>query len=74
MMDADGGNPRRLSDSQGSNESPSWSADSRHIIFSSSRTGVPQLHTVTLETGVVRRIRRLNNLRAEGPSWGPTRN
>lgn len=73
VMGTDGSNPRRVTDSKGSSESPSWSPDSRHIIFGSSRTGVSQLHTLTLETGVVRRVPRLGHLRCEGPSWGPRR-
>ena len=74
LMDADGKNSRRLSDSAGSNESPTWSPDSRHIMFLSTRAGISQLYTVTLETGIVRRVPRVANLRCQGPSWGPRRN
>ncbi len=73
MMNADGSAPRRLTDSSGSNESPSWSPDSRHVMFSSNRDGAPQLYTVTIETGQVRRVARLSNMRCEGPTWGPRR-
>lgn len=73
VMNADGSNPRRLSDSRGGNESPSWSPDSRHIIFTSQRSGHPQLHVVTVETGIVRRVPGLERLNCEGPNWGPRR-
>lgn len=73
VMSADGSNPVRLSDSVGGNESPSWSPDSRHIIFTSQRSGSPQLHVVTVETGIVRRVPGLEGLNCEGPNWGPRR-
>jgi Tol biopolymer transport system component len=57
----------------GSNESPTWSPDSRHVMFHSSRTGRAQLYTATLETGVVRMVPNLGHLTCEGPSWGPRR-
>lgn len=74
VMGPDGSNPRRVTDSRGSSESPTWSADSRHLMFGSTRGGVSELHTLTLDTGVVRRVPRLAHLRTEGPSWGPRRN
>lgn len=73
VMNADGSNARALTQSGGSNESPSWSPDSRHIVFGSSRSGVSQLYTVTVETGVVRKVPNLDHLRCEGPTWGPRR-
>ena len=74
MMNPDGTGARPLTRSMGSNESPSWSPDSRHIAFGSSRAGLSQLYTVTVETGVVRQIPNLTDLHSEGPSWGPRRN
>ena len=73
VMNADGSGARPLTQSMGSNESPSWSPDSRHIMFHSSRTGRAQLHTATVETGVVRQVPNLGHLTCEGPSWGPRR-
>jgi len=73
VMNSDGTGARPYTSSRGYNESPSWAPDSRHVIFASSRQGVKQLHTVTLETGVVRRVGGLNHLICEGPSWGPRR-
>lgn len=73
MMDADGSNIRQLTSSGGYNESPTWSPDSRHIMFASNRSGKTQLHTVTIATGVVRKVDKLASLKAEGPTWGPRR-
>lgn len=72
VMDASGTNPRRLTNSQGSNESPSWSPDSRHVIFGSTRSGRSELWTVTLKTGIERRVPGLD-MACQGPSWGPRR-
>ena len=36
-------NAIRLTNSSGSNESPSWSSDSRHLMFQSTRQGKPEL-------------------------------
>ncbi len=73
MMNADGSGFRPLTQSIGSTESPTWSPDSRHVMFSSSRSGRAQMYTVTIETGVVRRVTGLESLIGEGPSWGPRR-
>jgi TolB protein len=64
-------NYRRLTDAR-NNESPSWSQDSRHVVFSTTRRGRPELWTVTIETGEERPVPNLN-LRAQGPTWGPRR-
>lgn len=42
--------------SEGENEQPSWAPDSRHLVFTSSRTGVRQLWVMDLETGRVRQL------------------
>ena len=73
VMNSDGSGSRPYTSSRGYNESPSWAPDSRHVIFASSRQGRKQLHTVTLETGVVRQVGGISHLDAEGPSWGPRR-
>ena len=72
VMGSDGSNPMRLTNSNGVNESPSWSPDSRHIAFSSTRNGRSELWTITLATNEERRISRIS-VAAEGPSWGPRR-
>lgn len=72
VMGSDGSNPTRVTNSSGINESPAWSPDSRHIAFSSTRSGRPELLTVTLSTMLERRIPRIA-MSAEGPTWGPRR-
>ena len=71
-MSSDGKNVLRLTDSKGSNESPSWSADSRHVVFSSQRTGQNALWMVNVTTGEERRVPGIA-MPAQGPSWGPRR-
>jgi TolB protein len=73
VMNQDGSGARAYTSSRGYNESPSWAPDSRHVIFASSRQGRKQLHTVTLETGVVKQVEGISHLDCEGPSWGPRR-
>ncbi len=73
IMNADGSGARQVTDASGSSESPSWSPDSRHVVFTSRRSGLPQLYTVTADTGIVRRVPNLEHLACEGPSWGPRR-
>jgi TolB protein len=47
--------PKRLT-SDGINEDPSWAPDSRHIVFTSSRTGVQQLFVLDVESGRTRQL------------------
>ena len=42
--------------SEGENEQPSWAPDSRHLVFTSTRTGVRQLWIMDTES---RRMRQL---------------
>lgn len=71
VMDASGSNPRRLT-SSGSNESPSWSRDSRYVVFTSTREGKNQLWTANVATGQNRKVPGIG-VSAQGPDWGPRR-
>jgi TolB protein len=62
----------QLTNSNGINESPSWSPDSRHVIFSSSRGGASALFAVNVTTRQETRIPKMT-VPGEGPSWGPRR-
>jgi TolB protein len=44
VINVDGSGLQRLTSGNGSNEGPSWSPDGRFLVFSSTRTGVPQLY------------------------------
>lgn len=43
VVDVTTGRRRQLTFSPGYNESPSWSPNGRHIVFSSTRSGVEQI-------------------------------
>jgi TolB protein len=50
-----GSTPKQLT-SDGENEQPSWAPDSRHLVFTSNRTGVRQLWILDVETNRVRQL------------------
>ena len=52
---ATGGAPKQLT-SEGANEQPSWAPDSRHIVFTSTRSGVRQLWVLDTETFRMRQL------------------
>jgi TolB protein len=55
--------------SEGSNEEASWAPDSRHLIFSSTRTGSKQLFVLDTESGRWRQLTRNGGVRL--PAWSP---
>ena len=55
--------------SEGSNEDASWAPDSRHLIFSSTRTGTKQLFVIDTESGRWRQLTRNGGVRL--PAWSP---
>jgi TolB protein len=55
--------------SEGSNEDASWAPDSRHLIFSSTRTGPKQLFVIDTESGRWRQLTRNGGVRL--PAWSP---
>lgn len=56
--------------SEGSNEDASWAPDSRHLIFSSTRTGTKQLFVIDSESGRWRQLTRNGGVRL--PAWSPS--
>jgi TolB protein len=50
-----GGTPKLLT-SDGVNEQPSWAPDARHLVFTSTRTGVRQLWVLDTESNRVRQL------------------
>jgi TolB protein len=65
---AGGGTPKPLT-SEGVNEQPSWAADARHLVFTSTRTGVRQLWIMDTESGRTRQLTTSAGSRLA--SWSP---
>jgi TolB protein len=65
------GQVRELTSQRGMNESPSWAPNGRHLVFSSTRTGEPQLFTINRDGTNLRRITFEGKNKT--PSWGPAR-
>jgi TolB protein len=59
----------KLMTSEGENEQPAWAPDARHIVFTSSRTGVRQLWIMDIETSATRQLTHSAGSRV--PSWSP---
>ncbi len=70
VMNADGSNVRTLT-SQGTNEAPVWSPDSRHIMFH--RTQGKQLRVVDVGAQRTRDREITIGMPVQTPSWGPRR-
>jgi len=69
-MNSDGSDLRKLTDDQGNNEDPSWSADGRYIVFSSNREGGYHLYIMTASGQNQRRITFMKGEQTS-PSWSP---
>ena len=78
VMDADGGNPRRLTNSRLVDWAPSWSPDGRHIAFTANgrpgdwgaRGGDLEIYVMDANGSNPRRL--TNNLRQDtDPAWSP---
>src|SRR5262245_37583044 len=57
MIPAGGGVERRLTDDPALDGLPRYGADGTRVFFTSERTGRPQIYALTLDGGVVRRVR-----------------
>ncbi|MFH1243700.1 MAG: Tol-Pal system beta propeller repeat protein TolB, partial [Pseudomonadota bacterium] len=55
-LNSDGSNLRKLTENQGDNEDPCWSADGRYIVFSSNRDGAYHLYLMNANGQNERRI------------------
>lgn len=68
-------NYRRLTANGG--ESPTWSPDSRHVAFSTTRRGKSEIWSATVPRTEQERVVETPmpnvTMRTEGPSWGPRR-
>jgi dipeptidyl aminopeptidase/acylaminoacyl peptidase len=76
IIDANGGQPRRLTEGDWDDGQPAWSPDGREIAFVSNRTAdrerntVADIHVASVTDGATRRV--TNELGQYGnPSWSP---
>ena len=59
---------RRLTNGEGTNESPVFSPNGRHVAFTSTRSGKKQIFTITRDARDLKQITRIGN--NEQPDWG----
>jgi len=70
VIDASGGNPRRLTSGQGPDISPTWNRKTgAQIAFVSGRTGLPQIYTMEGDGTNVQRL--TDQGYAVSPNWSP---
>lgn len=69
VMNADGSNPRNLTNNPSINGEGSWSPDGHHIAFTSSRSGAFNIYLITLESGVIEQL--THNGGVTGADWAP---
>ena len=61
MIELSSGQTRQLTFGEGTNESPSFSANGRHIAFVSTRSGKSQIFTISKDGKDLRQITRVGN-------------
>ena len=67
VLDLAAGQTRQITFGEGSNESPAWSANGRHLAFTSTRAGRTQIFTVDRDGRNIRQITRDGN--NQQPHW-----
>jgi len=63
-----GGTPKLLT-SEGENQQPAWAPDSRHVVFTSDRTGVWQLWVLDIQSGRLRQLTK--SAGSKLAAWSP---
>lgn len=71
VTDAQGKNPRKLTDNKSLEASPSWSPDGRRLVFTSDAPGKPQLYEISSTGGPMRRIPTNISSYCSEPAWNP---
>ncbi len=67
ILDLASGEVRQVTFGEGSNESPSYAPNGRHLVFSSTRTGKRQIYTIDRMGRDVRQLTRVGN--NQTPDW-----
>ena len=67
VLDLTSGATRALTSGEGTNESPSFSPNGRHLVFTSTRSGTAQVFTIARDGKNVRQMTRAGN--NEKPDW-----
>jgi TolB protein len=67
VLDLAAGDTRQITFGEGSNESPAWAANGRHLAFTSTRAGRTQIFTVDRDGRNIRQITRDGN--NQQPHW-----
>jgi TolB protein len=72
VMEADGSNVRRLTQSRADEDIPTWSPDGREVTFVSNRDGHLEIYKMNRDGS---NVRRLTNTQADNtwPFWAPVR-
>lgn len=71
VMDASGGNPRRLTTTREEESSPCWSPDGRRVCFSSSAGGALSLYTIPVAGGAMQSLNTGGIRGTTEPDWSP---
>ncbi len=71
LVSVDGGEPRRLTTSPGSNNHPRWSPDGKSIAFVSTRGGSSQVWLLPVDGGEASQLTKLP-IDVSGPIWSPS--
>ena len=71
VMDADGGNPQRLTKHINFDLSPSWSPSGENIAFQSFRGGSFEIYMMDADGANLRNLTNNNDANDESPSWSP---
>jgi TolB protein len=72
VANADGSEPRRITNTRAADTAPCWSPTGQEIAFTSNRTGTPQLWVMSAEGLNVRRLTTVGNYN-DGCAWSPAR-
>lgn len=71
MADADGSNPRRITEIADGTSLPDWTPDGSRVVFANHAHGPPQLYVVNADGSSLQRITFEQEAAFEAPAWSP---